>query len=344
MFKGVAIMDNIYLEIEKYIKSNFSGNESHQEIRIKILQIPKTIREKIRNSVNTDFSISQTIEWILRERKSIPISKCRCGKSVNGIFCSLIKGYRFQEYCSTKCRSQDEKFKNKIAQTNIERYGHASNMWGSDIRKKTKEKWVKKFGVDNPSKSNIIKEKIKNTNQQRWSINWPGESKEFRKKMIATCIARYGEDDKFLYSKAKETSRHRYNVDFPMQDPLIFSKTMKFKRKTGILPSGAEFSFQGYEDVAVKILLNEGLSENEIIISLPSLIPVIEYWNPVKGKMCHYFPDIWVPSKNLLIEVKSAYTMKKQIEENLAKQKAAKSLGFDHQIWVCSKDQLLEII
>jgi hypothetical protein len=335
---------DIYSEIEKYVKSNFTGTEEHQELRLKIIRIPKNLRKQIRDSVRSDFSTSQAIEWFLRDRKIVPASECYCGKSVEGIFCSLLKGYRFQDYCSTKCRSQASKFKEKLAKTNSERYGHANNMWGTGVRERTKDKWVEKFGVDNPLKAESVKEKIKKTNQQRWGVNWPGESEEFRKKMIETCIQRYGEDDKFLYSKAKATSRQRYGVDYPMQDPSIFSKTLKYKRKTGILPSGKEFTFQGYEDVAINLLLNEGYTEDEIIISAPSSIPVVEYWNPIKGRLCHYFPDIWIPSENLLIEVKSTYTMKKQLDENLAKQRATKALGFDHQIWVCSKDKLLEIL
>lgn len=51
-----------------------------------------------------------------------------------------------------------------------------------------------------------------------------------------------------------------------------------------------------------------------------------------------YFPDIYVPKDNLLLEIKSRYIFERIIEKNLAKQQASKDAGFDHKILIFSND------
>jgi hypothetical protein len=44
--------------------------------------------------------------------------------------------------------------------------------------------------------------------------------------------------------------------------------------------------------------------------------------------------DIFIPSKNLCIEVKSLWTLKKVKSNIFIKQKTAKELGYNYEIWV----------
>lgn len=319
------------------------------DVRRVVIRLPKQLRADLVSAASKQAStmVGTCAEaaYILSFRiESIPTKNCpQCSKPFLGKFFSIASGYRFHHWCSTKCRSNDTAYKAKLANSNLEKNGHSNNMWGNGVRNNTKQKWEQKWGVDNPLKTEHVKSKVKATNMQKLGVEWPGSSKVCRAKMIQTSILRYGEVEKFGYSKARETSMARYGVPYPMQHPEVHARSTKYYRKASTLPSGTTYYYQGYENVAVEKLLQDGVLESDIIISQPSIIPTIEYFNPVKRKLCHYFPDIFVPTQNLLVEVKSTWTMRNQLQENLAKHQAARSLGYRHEIWVCTAKKLIEI-
>ena len=72
-------------------------------------------------------------------------------------------------------------------------------------------------------------------------------------------------------------------------------------------------------------------------------MPEIWYYTNDNNKH-RYFCDIFIPSENKLIEVKSEYTFEIQKEINLLKQKASRDLGYDHEIWIIDKKKIKEII
>lgn len=83
--------------------------------------------------------------------------------------------------------------------------------------------------------------------------------------------------------------------------------------------------YQGFEDKVILELLKSGLEEDDIING-PGNVPHIPYM--FDGVMKRYYPDIYIPKFNQIIEVKSKYTWKKYKEKNLAKYRACKKLGF----------------
>ena len=60
-------------------------------------------------------------------------------------------------------------------------------------------------------------------------------------------------------------------------------------------------------------------------------VPIIWYYDK-HGKQHRHFVDIFIPSQNRCIEVKSTWTFTKP--NVLCKQKAAKELGYKYEIWV----------
>lgn len=343
------VLESIYIKAQKLVKDTFTGQEEHQEMRLKIIKIPKSERALIVDGVSyvsgSKLNPSEAVYWLLYNLKDHPTKKCAHCKAVFKLlkFINIREGYRQQQYCSWACRSRDPAFALKIAKTNLERYGHTNNMWGT-TRDKTKKKWILEHGVDNPMKRQDILTKCKETNRKNRGVDWPAQSgcvQELYKKSIKE---KYGVDHIFKTDKSKNTCLARYGVENPMQHPPIFEKTQRYKRKIGSMPSGKSYSYQGFEDVGIRGLLDCGFKEEDIAISNVEKIPSIEYWNPVKNRICVYFPDIFIKSENRLIEIKSSYTLKAQLKENLAKHEAAKSLGFKHEIWVCSSKKVIEII
>ena len=86
---------------------------------------------------------------------------------------------------------------------------------------------------------------------------------------------------------------------------LCSREQINFNRKKFIL-DGKTFNVQGYEDRAIRYIVEEmGIDVKHIITGAG--VPHFMYSH--KGKIKRYFPDIFIPSENLIIEVKSTYTL-----------------------------------
>jgi hypothetical protein len=121
-----------------------------------------------------------------------------------------------------------------------------------------------------------------------------------------------------------------------MQNEEYFEKCMKnsHRFKEYVLPSGRVVKIQGYENLALDKLL-ETHKEEDLIVGtkeIKSIIGRIEYTFEGKNKVYH--PDIYIVSENKVIEVKSTYTIKVDIEKNRAKQKAVLDKGMNFEFMI----------
>lgn len=167
-----------------------------------------------------------------------------------------------------------------------------------------------------------------------------------------TCLERYGVEhftqqenykeyfnreinSKIDYKTKNENKRNtcleRYGVYHISQVSWIHEKQQKYKWKDYILPSGKIIKIQGYENYALYDLLKI-YNEDEIITQRKD-IPTIWYITPDKKKH-RYFADFWIPKDNLIVEVKSEYTLGDNIEINLLKFDAVLGLGMDLKVVV----------
>ena len=62
--------------------------------------------------------------------------------------------------------------------------------------------------------------------------------------------------------------------------------------------------------------------------------PEIWYIKESDNKKSRHYVDIFIPSQNFCIEVKSTWTFSRKNEDILAKQKAGKELGYKYEIWI----------
>ena len=246
--------------------------------------------------------------------------------------------------------------------TMLEKYGveHASQ--NKEIRNKIKEGFIEKYGVDNPSKLQEIKDKQKKTNLEKYGVEYIVHNAESKAKMFQTNIEKYGVEcclqnkdikDKIkitnlekygvenvgqnymFHEKMKNTMLKKYGVKYPLQNKEIADKSFKicYKSKLFIFPSGKEINCQGYEPFALKdLIINEKIDESDIITGSKN-VPTIWY-NDENCKKHRHYVDIFISSQNKCIEVKSEWTLK-YIKSNIfEKQKAAKEIGYNYEIWV----------
>ena len=291
------------------------------------------------------------------------ISKClinNCNNSYEKKFHILFKTKNF--FCK-KCTIQNSVNKNKKIMQ--EKYGVDCIFQHSDIKQKIKENNIIKYGVDNPSKLEEVKNKMLETKIQKYkikpkiilteeeknkqliekygTINFRN-SEVVKNKIKNTCIKKYGKEhisqvDSIQKTK-KENNIKKYGCEWHMQVPEIAEKACKNALKCKIYEfiSGKTVKVQGYEPFALKNLTeNEKINEDDIIIGCKN-VPKIWYIDKKGIKRRHYV-DIYIPSQNRCIEVKSIWTVKK--ENVFIKKQAAEELGYLYEILVYNDKGIL---
>jgi len=236
--------------------------------------------------------------------------------------------------------SQNEEVKNKMKETNIQNLGVEYPTQNELVRNKLKENNFLKFGVEYTFQNEEIKNKIKETNIQNLGVEYPTQSIEVQNKIKKTNIknlgVEYPSQNEEVKNKTKKTCIQKYGYSHPFQNPEIMEKNIKssYSKKEYIFPSGRIDLIQGYENFALdELIITEKNEESDIITGCKN-VPEIWY-NDESGKKRRHYVDIFIPSQNRCIEVKSEWTYNKP--NVLCKQKSAKELGYKYEIWIYDK-------
>jgi len=326
-------------DLKEWIQ-DYISNKGKRSLHIAINnsnQIKLMVKEET-NFLPEDSKYNQRCYHILNDLYQIP--KCKkCGiKEVN--FNNRDKDWRYLDYCSSKCGRDNEESKSKY-----------------------KETAIKKWGVDNFSKTEDFKNLMIKNNRDRYDVDWYQQSDDFREKSILTCLKKYGFDsftktDEFKnkirktfqerygvdwYSKSqefkkkfRETCLDRYGVEHFLQSDVIIKK-FKIQFKHYKLPSGKIVNIQGYEDKALNKLL-ERHDEEDLCISNSEIrneVGVINYLFDDFDRI--YIPDIYVKSLNKIIEVKSKWTYDLEKEKNRLKKESCEKIGLNFEFWIINK-------
>ena len=180
--------------------------------------------EYLNNKYDDSKSIKETLYRIKYQINKRPVCK-KCGNEVNFIAGKEI----FESFC---CKSCANSYNHKIANnTKLNKYGSVNNI------NKMKSTCMKKYGVDNPWKSEKIKEKLRKTwirkygvdNYAKFSHNIYTFTEEAKQKRIETKRKNHTfntskpEEELYLYIKEKfplvkrqykDKERYPYNCDF----------------------------------------------------------------------------------------------------------------------------------
>lgn len=255
---------------------------------------------------------------------------------------------------------QNEKVKEKIKISNLERHGVENPMQSESLKKKLKLKMIEKYGVENisqseeikrkkeetcfknhgvisPMHSSEVKEKMRENNLEKYGVEYPMQVDSVKEKIKRTSLERYGVEHilqvEEFREKGRKTCLERYGAEYPMQSLEIFKKFEKttYTAKEFHWKTGEISIVQGYEDRILKELEEKGYSFNDIKTSAEE-IP--EFWYFHNGKKKRYFPDIFIPKENLIIEVKSTYTIKCDPEINNLKFQSVIDAGFNFKLEV----------
>ena len=160
---------------------------------------------------------------------------------------------------------------------------------------------LEKYDVTNISKLENIKIKKVKTCLLHYGVKYGTQSKEIKEKTIQTCLKRYG-------------------VESVNQDPEIHEKQQK-----------AAFKAKNYKNTN---LYYRGSYELDFLEKFYNKYLDIQNGPPIKYKLNNkfriYFSDFYIPSLNLIIEIKSLYYYKKFKNQCTQKAHATIAKGFKY--------------
>jgi hypothetical protein len=321
------------------------GGSLDSQIRICKKKITSILMESILfHTSKCRDRLSERIYWILSDIEDYPFCK-QCGKQFKPNFYGLKNAYPGGSFCSSKCSSLNDVTQEKNKQTCLNKYGHEYVLQSPEIKEKGKQTNLINLGVEYPSQSILSRGKTKLTWLKTLGYDNPAKSKKVQEKRRLTCQEKYGVDHVWSSPKVREqyelTCKKLYGVNNPMQNKDIFLKCRKSARKIKkfISPLGKIIKYQGYENIAYFKLLEDDYKEEQIITDT-KLIPSFNYFFERERT---YYPDIYIPHENKIIEVKSTYTYESDLERNLLKRQACLDEGYLFEFWICSNKEVIEI-
>lgn len=206
---------------------------------------------------------------------------------------------------------------------------------------KAKETFQLKYGVTWGSKLESQKEKSKLTKLERYGISSYNNSEQSASKNKNKSV----EEKNIINEKRRKTNLELHGVANCFFKPGVKEKsaTSNSKGKEFVLPSGKIVRLRGYEDLVISILL-KSYNEDQLVIDdmlQQYQIPIFSYVN-VNQHTAHYYPDIYIPSENKIIEVKSRWWWdgngnpkhSSRLENNLRKRKAVIAKGYNYELWL----------
>jgi hypothetical protein len=228
----------------------------------------------------------------------------------------------------------------------MKNYGVDNPFNSKEIIQKARSTFLKNYFDKNSDKYKKLINKRNNTNLIKYGVKNPSQNIDIKNKIKDKHIENYKDKNSSKYielvNKRKENSQIKYGTDYPQQSPIIQEKiqnnSVKFKKYK--FPSGNIRNVQGYEPFALDELIK--IYKEEEIITDRKDIPRIQY--ELNNKNKYYFPDIYIPKDNLIIEVKSTWTYNKWNNINILKSDASKKSGYNYEFWIYNYKKEKEII
>lgn len=238
--------------------------------------------------------------------------------------------------------------------------------WTPEQKKENSNNKKAASAVKTPEQKQQRKDKCKATNMKNHGVEWTTQSEEVKTKSKKTKLDRYGdenynnstmisvtnlakprEEKDEINEKRRLTNLNMHGVENCCLIPGNSSKsnTGNAKIKDYTLPSGQIIGVRGYEPNALDTLL-ETYQESDILLHDDYSIYQIQVFSYMsdKGRIAKYYPDIYIPSENRIIEIKSQWwwdgngkTDEKyttRLANNLRKRQAVIDAGYNYEVWL----------
>lgn len=266
------LTDEFVIDYLKTVDGKFSHNKYHalkrrveantaSEFEIEFLQY---FTDRFKDSLTA----RETFYRLLNNVIIRPVCE-QCGKPVK--FSNSSNEQLFQRFCSRKCAANNELTKNRLHETNLEKYGVPISSQAKVVKDNAKQHFNKVFGVNNPWQAKIVKSKSKATKL----LKYGDENFNNREKSQLTCLAKYGGTSNMHCHDIVVKNRQRY----------VFNN----------------LSFDSVPEIAFYIWL----TDNQITFTYQ---PNVKFAYSVNDTLHFYYPDFLVDGQ--YIEIKGDHFFK----------------------------------
>lgn len=139
---------------------------------------------------------------------------------------------RYSDTCCKECfleYSKSDIIKEKIKQTNIQKYGAETYSQTEEGKLKQQQTCLEKYGVDNPAKAFDYNEKSKKTCLKKYGVDNSAKIVDYKEKTQQTCLKKYGVEHyaqtEECKEKSKKTCLEKYNVEYSSQSEIVKEKS-----------------------------------------------------------------------------------------------------------------------
>ena len=248
-----------------YIEENHTRVETAKYFKLSVSQIYRYIKKY--DLVKDRKLISKRIEKSFIEKYNITnISKLNSIKDK--------KKETFKKHYDTEYYFKTEEFKKQAKKTKLIKYDDCN----FNNRNKAKEFCLEKYGVENPSQIESVKDKKVETTKLHYGVDNPSQNALVQQKKV-------------------QTLKKHYNVENPMHIPSVVEKVVKrsfeTRKRNGTFNGKAEITINGN---TIKCSSAEKYGYDK----LTKIFNQVEF--QYKSKLYPFACDFYIPEKDLYIE------------------------------------------
>lgn len=156
-----------------------------------------------------------------------------------------------RQYCSNACQTASDLRKEHARATSIRKYGVDNPIKSQEVLEKRKKNTLQRYGVEHTTQLNSVKLKAMETLRKNYGVDTPMKSTEIREKTVKHFVEKYGVDNPFknkdIQERARKTMVERYGVDYFSQSEDHRRKVLITTRKKNYDRILASFQHQNIE-------------------------------------------------------------------------------------------------
>ena len=201
-----------------------------------------------------------------------------------------IKSNSYRDFCSVKCFSNNPDVRNKTIQTNLKKYGYETNLRSEKIKQKIKQTNIKKYGVDNPSKNLDVKTKITDSHQTKY-----GKTRQSQHHISNDILSKV---DDYLWFKDQYVNKKKSLTQISKETGVSVTQIAKRAEKFNINIVWGRSSYENEIGEFIKSIYSGPIEFNSKKIISPKQL------------------DIFLPEKNIAIEFNGLYWHSEKYKSN----------------------------
>ncbi len=276
-------------DILKYCFIDNKGNLSDKIVKNKIVNMSSEMVEYLHYRFNDSESINESIYRIKYNIEKRPVC----------LYCKNKVQYlgvgKYRKFCSTKCNGKYNQNEFYI------KTGLKSSLLQKDIQDKSRKTLIEKYGVDNISKS----EKIKEIKKQSFLNHYGYKNNFCNDSILKKAIEKSTSEE--ANTKRKNTCLKKYNSDYYLSTLKGKCLSDEHKYKISNIVSSKEFQNKRFKTMMINNSFNKSKFEELVYFELLKYTDKENVIRQYKSTLYPWRCDFYIKSKDIYIEAQGSH-------------------------------------